>query len=141
MVSPMSSIACFYRVPRSNLDKADGIAEVLARAADLGDDYGWSGYVMLNLLTTLEEIGVNLGADLAEVIDPGGEAGVIFFATSADIGIIDGLDLSQLNDESLGEGLDLDDDELREAVGESVTTLRQLLAGTEPHEVLVIQIC
>lgn len=141
MVSAMSSIARFYRVPRSSLDEADGIAELLTRAADLGDDYGWSGYAMLNLLITLKKIGIDLGADLAEVIDPGGEAGVIFFATSADIGIIDGLDLNRLMGESLGEGLDLDDDELREAVGESVTTLRQLLADTGSHEVLVIQIC
>jgi hypothetical protein len=137
----MSSIACFYRVPRSSLDKADGIAELLAQAAALDDDYCWSGYVMFNLLVTLAETGVNLGADLAEVTDPGGEAGAIFFATSADIGTIDDLDLNRLDVESLGMGLGLDDDELREAVGESVTTLRQLLASTGSHEVLAIQIC
>lgn len=140
MVSLMSSIARFYRVPRSSLAEGDGIAELLARADDLGDDYGWSGYVMLNVLTTLEGIGVSLGAGLPEVIDPDGEAGPVFLAAPADIGILDGLDLSRLDDESLGEGLGLDDDELREAVGESVATLRQLLHGTESREVLVIQI-
>ncbi len=137
----MSSIACFYRVPRSSLGQADGIAGLLAQAAALDDDYCWSGYVMFNLLVPLAVTGVSLGADLTGVIDPGGEAGAIFLATPADIGTIDGLDLNRLDGESLGMGLGLDDDELREAVGESVTTLRQLLAGTRPHEVLVIQIC
>jgi hypothetical protein len=141
MVPPMSSIACFYRVPRSSLGKGDEIAGLLAQAANLGYDYAWSGYVMLNLLLALEQAGVNLGADLSEPSQPDGEAVPIFFATPADTGIIDGLDLDRLDAETLGMGLALDDDELREAVGESVTTLRQLLAGTEPHEVLVIQIC
>ena len=137
----MSSIALFYRVPRSSLGKGDGIAGLLAQAGALEDDYCWSGYVMFNLLVTLARTGANLGADVAELIDRGSEAGAIFFATSADIGTIDGLDPSRLDVESLGMGLGLDDDELREAVGESLTTLRQLLVGTQPHEVLVIQIC
>ncbi len=137
----MSSIACFYRVPRSDLDKGDGIAELLARSDELGHDYCWSGYVMFNLLVALAEAGVDLGAGLAEVTDPDGEAGAIFLATPAHIGIIDGLDLNRLDAEFLSMGLDLDDDELREAVGESVTTLREFLVGTESHEVLVIQIC
>jgi hypothetical protein len=52
MVSPMSSIACFYRVPRSSLGKGDGIAGLLAQAAAFDDDYCWSGYVMFNLLVS-----------------------------------------------------------------------------------------
>lgn len=137
----MSSIARFYRMPRSSLGNGNGIADLLAEAAAVDDDYCWSGYVMLNLLATLAMTGVSLGADLAGVIDPGDEAGAVFFATPADIGTIDGLDLNRLDVESLGMGLGLDADELREAVGDSAMTLSQLLAGTQPHEVLVIRIC
>ena len=137
----MSSIACFYRVPRSGLGKGEEITQLLDGAAGLGDDYFWSGYVMLNLLVTLEEAGVSLGAGLAEVNDPDGEAGPVFLAAPAHLGLIDGLDLSQLDSETLSMGLALDDEELREAIGDSVSTLRQLLAGTGPDEVLVIQIC
>jgi hypothetical protein len=137
--APMSSIACFYRVPTASLDQGDDIAGLLAGAADLGDDYDWSGYVMLNLLIALEQAGLNLGVGLPEPIDLGDEV-PHFFATQADTGIIDGLDLGRLDAETLSMGLALDDDELREAVGDSVTMLRRLLAGTGPHEVLVIQI-
>jgi hypothetical protein len=136
----MSSIACFYRVSRADLDTGSGIAELLRDSPDLGRDYGWSGYVMLDLLTALEEIGVGLGTGLTERIDAGAESGVVFFATPADLGVIESLDLDQLDRESLGDDLGLDDDELREAVTESVTTLRQLIAGTGPDEVLVISI-
>ncbi len=95
---------------------------------------------MLNVLLTFAESGASLGAGLAEVADPGGEAGAVFFATSADIGTIDSFDVNLLSGESLSVGLDLDDDELREAVADSVAMLRQLIAGTAPHEILVIQI-
>ena len=136
----MSATAFFYRVPRSGLGEEGEIAGLLARATDLGDDYCWSGYVMFNVLLTLAQTGASLGAGLAEVADPDGEAGAVFFATSADIGTIDSLDLNQLSGDSLRVGLDLDDDELREAVADSVAMLRQLIAGAAPHEVLVIQI-
>jgi hypothetical protein len=137
----MSSIACFYRVPRSSLGAGEVTTELLARADDLGDGYGWSGYVMLNLLIALEEAGANLGADLPEVTQPDGEAVPVFLVTPADLGMIDGLDLNRLDDETLSMGLGLDEEELREAVGDSVTTLRELLVGTQSHEVLVIRIC
>ena len=107
----MSAIACFYRVPRSSLDQGDVITQLLDGAADLGGDYCWSGYVMLNLLVTLEQAGVNLSAGLAEVNDPDGEAGPVFLAAPAHLGVIDGLDLNELEAESLSEGLDLDDEE------------------------------
>ena len=126
----MSSIACFYRVPRSSIEKGADIAGLLGQAADLGHDYGWSGYVMLNLLLALKQAGVNLGAGLSEPINPGDEESPLFFATSADTGTIDGLDLDSLDAETLSMGLGLDDEVLTEAIGESVTTLRQLVAGT-----------
>src|SRR5690242_6826927 len=105
----MSSIACFYRVSRADLDAGSGLAELLLRSPDLGRDYGWSGYVMLDLLTALEETGVGLGADLADGIEPGEESGVVFFATPADLGVIESVDLDQLDRGSLGDDLGLDD--------------------------------
>jgi hypothetical protein len=136
----VSSVASFFRVTRADLETGPGIVELLERSTDLGDDYGWSGYAMLNLLMVLEELGVNLGAGLADEIEADDEEAVRFFATSADLAAIEGLDPNQLDEESLGDGLGLDDDELREAMVESITFLHQLIAGTAPHEVLVIDI-
>jgi hypothetical protein len=95
---------------------------------------------MLNLLMALEEVGVNLGAGLADEIEADGEEGLRFFATSAHLAAIEGLDPYQLDEELLGDGLGLDDDELREAAVESITMLHQLIAGAGPHAVLVIDI-
>jgi hypothetical protein len=134
----MSSIASFFRIPKTALQNGHGIADLLHE--DLGDEYGWSGYVMLNLLLALEDSGISLGDGLGDEVEVDEDAGLLFFATSADLGAIEGLDLNQLDGESIGEDLELDEDELREAVAESVTLLHQLIAGTGPDELLVIRI-
>jgi hypothetical protein len=136
----MSAIASFFRVSRTELEAGQGVAELHKQATDLGEDYGWSGYVMLNLLMTLEDEGVALGSGLADEIDTDEDTRTLFFATSADLEAIERLDLNRLDTESVGDGLDLDEDELREAVAESVTLLHQLIAGTGPDDVLVISI-
>lgn len=137
----MSSIAWFYRVPRADLLDARGaVAPLLDRATDLGDDYLWSGYVMMNFVLALDEAGVNLGADLADEAEPDDETALLFFAVPDDLDAIESLDLNRLDEETLGMGLELDDDELREAVAESAMFLREVIAGTAPDEVVVIRI-
>ncbi|MBX6751260.1 MAG: hypothetical protein IRY85_16615 [Micromonosporaceae bacterium] len=135
----MSSVVSFYRVQRSDLAEGE-LAELLTAAAEVGEDYGWSGYVMLNLLTAMEEADVVLGAGLTEEVEAGEEIGLVYLATADDIETLENLDLDDLDEESLGDGFDMDEAELREAMTESLTLLRELVAGTGPDEVLVISI-
>jgi hypothetical protein len=133
----VSSIAWFYRIPRADLDGEGGLAEALHQATDVDIDYGWSGYVMLDLLTAVEETGISFGADLPDELDSGEL--LVFCLTPSDLGAIERLDVSQL-DEELFDDLDMDGEELREALDESVAALRQLLVGTTPDEVPVVRI-
>jgi hypothetical protein len=103
------------------------------------DDYGWSGHVMLNVLAAMEQVGLILGADLPGDIDTDEDSGVVYLATRADVEVMESLDLDGLDEETIGDGLGLDDAELREAIGETVAVLYQLIAGTKSDEVLVIR--
>lgn len=135
----MSSVVSFYRVQRSDLADGGELAELLTGATEVGEDYGWSGNVMRNLLTAMAAADVVLGAGLTEEVQAD-EDGLVYLATADDIEAIESLDLDDLDEDSLGNGLDMDEAEVREAMTESLTLLRELIAGTGPDEVLVISI-
>ncbi|MCL2465970.1 MAG: hypothetical protein FWF02_00150 [Micrococcales bacterium] len=134
----MSSVACFYRVDRVELE-ASPVSEVIGEGTDLGLGYPWSGHVMMALLDYLDEIEIGVGLDLDIADDD--DAPLVAFFTRADAPAILGLQVAQiLGDETMFDDLGLDDEEIVDAVRDSVETLRELIDGTGPDEVLVVAV-
>ncbi|MCL2423913.1 MAG: hypothetical protein FWD11_08510, partial [Micrococcales bacterium] len=115
------------------------VSEVIGEGTDLGLGYHWNGHVMMALLDYLDEIDVGAGLDLDIADDD--DAPLVAYFTSDDGAAVAGLEVGQiLGDETMFDDLGLGDDEMVDAVRDSVETLRELVDGTGPEEVLVVAV-
>jgi hypothetical protein len=147
----VSAIASLHIVKAADLPELVSAAgEGLARdvrdrvGRETGDDYAWSGYVMLNVLTSLDELdialaspslqeasdAINAGYDDVTLIDSGAKA----FLDRLDPATYQPADLVDLAD------LGLDDEETGYAMEDTLTLLRDTIAGLADDEVLLLHI-
>ncbi|MBW6439230.1 hypothetical protein KZ829_36460 [Actinoplanes hulinensis] len=148
----MSSIASLYIVKIGALPAIVGAAgqerswEAIQQSGrEPGEEYGWSGYVMMNILDNLDGLNVTLeNPDLHEAAR----------AISADFGhttlitgnareFLDRLDPAAYEIDDLLDGpidLQLDDEESRSAMEDTLSLLRAAITSLSGDEVLLIAI-
>jgi hypothetical protein len=147
----VSAIASLHIVKAGDLPEivsaaADGLThEAIDRVGqETGDDYAWSGYVTLNVLTSLDELDVMLASpglqeasdainadyDDVTLIDSGAKA----FLDRLDPAGYEPADLADLDE------LGLDAEETRHAMDDTLSLLRDTIAGLADDEVLLLHI-
>ena len=148
----MSSNASLYIVKTSDLPaivSAAGSARTREAVDQFGEEldeeYGWSGYVMLNLLESLETLNVLLeGPGLREASEAiNGDYDYTTLIASDAKAFLDRLDPAAYEPGELLDGtidLELDDDEARYAMEETLTLLRDTIARLTDDEVLLLHI-
>ncbi|GAA0448090.1 hypothetical protein Aca07nite_73180 [Actinoplanes capillaceus] len=107
-----------------------------------GEEYGWSGYVMMNILdnlnVTLENPDLHEAAQAISV-----DFGDTTLITSNAKEFLDRLDPAAYEIDDLLDGpidLQLDDEESRHAIGDTLSLLRQAITSLSDDEVLWIAI-
>ncbi|MEU4625192.1 hypothetical protein AB0G04_35115 [Actinoplanes sp. NPDC023801] len=148
----MSSIASLYIVKASDLPaivNAAGSAsaqEVVHQfGEEIGEEYGWSGYVMLNVLESLETLNVQLESPGLHQASGAINADHDFtlLITSDAKALLGRLDPTAYEAADLLDGLielELDDEEARYAMEETLSLLRDSIARLSDDEVLLLQI-
>lgn len=152
MVARMSAIASFYVLPRAQVPGlVDAVAAeeefefLSAHAVELEDVFEWSGYVMVHLLSFLEDHGVDLmRSDLdseSEQINAGGTFTVLI--TSQHRPLLDRLEPAlypqgelSAHFEEMGYGFD----EVADAAREGIALLRDQIAALGDDDVLVVTV-
>ena len=148
----MSSVVSFYIVKVNDLPTIVSAAgsghaweAVRQFGKELDEEYGWSGYVMLNVLESLETMNVLLeepGFHSASEAINMTDAHTVLIGSSAKA-FLDRLSPTahQLGD--LLDGpieLELDDEEARNAMEETLSLLRDTIARLSDDEVLLLHI-
>jgi hypothetical protein len=148
----VSSIASLYLVKTSDLPaivSAAGAARareaILEFGEELDDEYGWSGYVMLNILDNLDTLHVRLeGPDLHEASEAiNADYDYTALIASDAKAFLDRLDPAAYEPGDLLDGpmeLELDDEEARYAVEETLSLLRDSIARLSDDDVLLLHI-
>jgi hypothetical protein len=110
-----------------------------------GDEFGWSGYVLMYLLEYLEESGVTFGAVdyRAEVDAINAGDDLVYLVTAADRVLLpalaaDALDLAAVR-EFFAE-MEYEFDELDQAVADAIGILREQITTLDDEQLLVIHI-
>ena len=148
----MSSIASLYIVKTGDLPAIVGAAgSARARKAvhqfgkELDEEYGWSGYVMLNVLESLNALNILLeGPGLHEVsaaINVDYDYTTLIASDAK--AVLDRLDPAAYEPGDLLDGpieLELDDEEARYAMEETLSLLRGTIARLSDDEVLLLNI-
>jgi hypothetical protein len=148
----VSSIASLYIVQNSDLPaivSAAGSAharEAIHRfGAELDEEYGWSGYVMLNVLTSLHTLNILLDSpalrDASEAINVDYDYTTLIASDAK--AFLDRLDPAAYEPGDLLDGpieLELDDEEARYAMEETLSLLRDTVPGLSDDEVLLLHI-
>jgi hypothetical protein len=148
----VSSIASLHIVKISDIPaivSAAGSARAWEAVHQLGEEldeeYGWSGYVMLNVLDSLDTLNIQLeGPGLREA----SEAINVDYDYTALIGsdakaFLDRLDPAAYDPGDLLDGpieLELDDEEGRYAMEETLSLLRDAIARLSDDEVLLLHV-
>jgi hypothetical protein len=148
----VSSIASLYLVKTSDLPAIVSAARsarareaVLEFGEELDEEYGWSGYVMLNILENLDTLNIRLeGPGLREA----SEAINVDYDYTALIAsdakaLLDRLDPAAYEPGDLLDGpmgLELDDEEARYAMDETLLLLRDTIARLSDDDVLLLHI-
>jgi hypothetical protein len=148
----VSSIASFYIVNRTDLPAIVGAASS-ARAweaihqlgAELDEEFGWSGYVMLNVLDRLDALGIVLASPglrkAAEAINADRDYTTLIASDAQPS--LDRLDPAAFGPGDLLDGpveLGLDDEEAGHALTEALTLLRDAIARLSGDDVLLLHI-
>ncbi|GIE33702.1 hypothetical protein Ait01nite_067470 [Actinoplanes italicus] len=147
----MSAIASLHIVKAADLPEIVGAAgeglayEAIDRVGRAnGDDYAWSGHVMLNVLTSLDELDIMLASpSLQEASDAinADYDGVTLIDSSAKA-FLDRLEPAAYRPADLVDlaELGLDDEETGYAMEDTLTLLRDTIAGLADDEVLLLHI-
>jgi hypothetical protein len=149
---PVSSVASLYIVKASDLSaivSAAGSAragEVVHQfGEEIGEEYGWSGYVMLNVLESLETLNILLEGpgshEASEAINADYDHTSLI--TSDAKALLGRLDPTAYEPADLLDGpieLELDDEEARYAMEETLSLLRDSIARLSDDEVLLLHI-
>ncbi|WP_030443704.1 hypothetical protein [Actinoplanes subtropicus] len=148
----MSSIVSFYIVSRGDLPAIVGAAGS-ARAweaieqfgVEIGEEFDWSGYVMLNVVARLEASGIVLASpslrEAAEAINADCDY-ITLIANDAQT-FLDRLGPAAFGPSDLLEGpidLGLDDEEAGYAITDALTVLRDGIARLSGDDVLLLHI-
>jgi hypothetical protein len=148
----VSAIASFQVMKRADLpglvaaeDKFHFLDEQ-ARDVNPDDDiFGWSGYVMMDLVLYLEDVGVDLGEseyrDEAKVLNETFE--LTYLITSADRKHLPALDSAAFDMDALVAYFNEDDDDFEErplAMTDGLDALHRLISGLRDDEVLIVNI-
>jgi len=148
----MSAIASFYLMKRAELpgfvSAEDKFRYLDQRARDVNPDgevFGWSGYVMMDLLLYLEDAGVDLGEseyrDEAKVINETYD--LTYLMTSADKKHLPALDSGTFDMDALVDHFNKEDDDFEErplAMTDGLDALHRLISELDDDEVLIIHI-
>ncbi len=148
----MSSVVSFRIVKTGDLPavvsaagSAHAVDAVHQFGTEIGEEYGWSGYVMLNILESLETVNVSLEdsglRDAAEIINADGDH-TLLITSDAKV-LLGRLDPAAYEPADLLGGpieLELDDEEARYAMEETLSLLRDSIAGLADDEVLLLRI-
>ncbi|WP_344610993.1 hypothetical protein [Dactylosporangium salmoneum] len=148
----MSSIASLHVVQTSDLPAIISAAgsgrtwEAVHRfGAELDEEYGWSGYVMLNVLESLDTLNILLESpglhEASAALNK--DHGYTTLITSDAKAYLDRLDPAAHEPGDLLDGsieLELDDEEARYAMEETLSLLRDAIARLSDDEVLLLRI-
>lgn len=148
----MSSVASLHIVKAGDLSAIVSAADS-ARAgevvhqfgAEIDEEYGWSGYVMLNVLKSLETRNILLeGPGLQETSEAmNAHHDHTSLITSDAKALLHHLDPTAYEPADLLDGpieLELDDEQVRYAMEETLSLLRDSIAGLSDDEVLLVHI-
>jgi hypothetical protein len=148
----VSSIASLYVVKNDDLPaivSAAGAARTRAAirecAKELDEKYGWSGYVMLNVLASLDAVDIVLASpgwqEASDAINVDYDYTALIAPDAK--GFLDRLDPAAHEPGDLLDGpieVELDDEEARYAMEETLSLLRDTIAGLSGDEVLLLHI-
>jgi hypothetical protein len=147
----MSSVASLHVLKSGDLPAIVGAGpervhetiEELSR--EPGDDYGWSGYVMVNVLDGLDALDISLESaalhEASEAINAHYDLTVLISSDAK--AFLDRLDPAAYEPADLLDGpieLELDDEEAGYALTETLSLLRDTIAGLADDEVLLLHI-
>ena len=146
----MSSIASLYIVKTSDLPAiVSAASSARAREAvhqfgkELDEEYGWSGHVMLNVLDSLDTLNIPLEGpglhDASKAINVDYDYTTLIASDAK--AFLDRLDPSAYDPGDLLDGpieLELDDEESRYAMEETLSLLRDTIARLSDDEMLLL---
>ncbi|GGN75104.1 hypothetical protein GCM10010112_45990 [Actinoplanes lobatus] len=148
----MSSIASLHIVKIGDLPAIASAAgrerawEAIQQSGrEPGEEYGWSGYVMMNVLDNLDNLDVTLeNPDLHEAAEAiSAEFGYTTLITSDAKEFLDRLDPAAYEIDDLLDGpvdLQLDAEESRHAMEDTLSLLRKAIADLADDEILLLTI-
>lgn len=148
----MSSIASLCLVKSSDLPAIVSAAHsarareaVIQFGKELDEEYGWSGYVMLNILENLDTLNVQLEGpglrEASEAINVDYDYTTLIASDAK--AFLERLDPAAYDPGDLLDGaieLELDDEEARHAMEETLSLLRAVIASLSDNEVLLLHI-
>ncbi|MEU4162907.1 hypothetical protein [Actinoplanes sp. NPDC026670] len=145
----MSSIASLYIVKISDLPaivSAAGSQSAWETLQELGreptEEYGWSGYVMMNVLDGLEAADVDLASPRLheEAVAINADLDYTILITTEAKALLARLDPAAYEPTDLLDDLGLDDEESRYAMEDTLTLLTKTITALTDDELLLLNI-